>query len=86
MGEKCGEIGERGTPLHHAVRNGHTAIVELFLFRSIDTEVERGFGWAPLEYSVCNGHEGCVRVLLLLEKGIDAKSEFTFPDVIGNEY
>lgn len=83
MGGKCGEIGERGTPLNHAARNGHTAIVELFLFRGIDTEVERGFGWTPLEYFVCNGHGGCVRVLL--EKGVDAKSEFTFPYLIGNE-
>lgn len=52
-----GGKGERGTSLHHAARNGHTAIVKLLLFKVIDTEAISDLGRIPLEYSVCNGHE-----------------------------
>ena len=50
------ELHYARTPLLHAARAGHVAIVESLLERDADPDVIDKFGWSPLAYAETNGH------------------------------
>ncbi|KAG7284889.1 hypothetical protein NEMBOFW57_009504 [Staphylotrichum longicolle] len=56
-----------GTPLHHAAKTGHEAVVRLLLEKGAAIEAKDRDDWTPLHHAALNGHKAVVR--LLLEKG-----------------
>lgn len=62
----CGE-----TPLHVAARNGHTAIVNLFIAEGVDVNTKSSTGeyLSPLHLAVVKGHNDVVQTLI--EHGAD---------------
>lgn len=57
------------TPLSCAIKYGHVAIVQLFLDKGVDINLEDKQGRTPLVYAAENGHVAIVQ--LLLHKGAD---------------
>lgn len=57
------------TPLHEAVSNGHTQILQLLLRHDGDVNSRANNGCTLLHLAASSGHVNCVRVLL--DKGAD---------------
>ena len=57
------------TPLHEAVSNGHTEILQLLLRHDGDVNSRANNGCTLLHLAASSGHVNCVRVLL--DKGAD---------------
>ena len=52
------------TPLHEAVSNGHSKVLELLLKHNGDVNCRANSGYTPLHIAAASGHVNCVRVLL----------------------
>lgn len=56
-------------PLHEAVSNGHTNVLEVLIKHKSDVNARANGGYTPLHLAASGGHVECVR--MLLDKGAD---------------
>ena len=52
------------TPIHQAVSNGHSRVLELLLSHNGNPNCCANSGYTPLHLAASSGHVNCVRVLL----------------------
>ena len=63
-------------PLHEAVSNGHSKVLELLLQHGGDVNCRANGGYTPLHIAACSGHMSCTRVLLANEADISIIDEW----------
>ncbi|KAH8126986.1 hypothetical protein FP744_10007711 [Trichoderma asperellum] len=56
------------TPIHTAIRNGHTEIVQLLLDRGAHTRLLNDFDFSPLQYALYHGDLPMVKILIEHDK------------------
>ena len=66
------------TPIHEAVSNGHSKVLQLLLEHEGDPNCRANSGYTPLHLAACSGNVDCVWVLL------DYNADITSKDVHGN--
>ena len=64
------------TPVHEAVSNGHSKVLELLLQHKGDPNCRANGGYTPLHLAASSGHVDCVRVLLANNAHISSKDEY----------
>ena len=64
------------TPLHEAVSNGHSNILELLLQHGGDLNCRDNRGYTLLHLAASSGHINCVRVLLANDVDITCTDEY----------
>ena len=64
------------TPVHEAVSNGHSKVLELLLQHKGDPNCRANSGYTPLHLAASSGHVDCVRVLLDNNADISSTDEY----------
>jgi uncharacterized protein len=66
--------GERSTPLHEAIRGGHSRVAALLIAAGAALNVRDSAGCTPLHYAVRLGHAEAAKILLDAGADVDAEA------------